>query len=78
MVNEIVNVFTSVFTSYVAPLAKAILDSFTGLFVETGAEGAVGLTVLGEACLTFAAMGVVGSAIYVVINIIRTRSKKNI
>ena len=78
MVEQIINVFVSVFTEYVGPLAKAVVDAFSGLFIETGAEGAVALTNLGLACLTFAAMGIVGSAIYFVIGIIRTRTRKHI
>ncbi len=77
MVQEIVSVFTTVFTSYVSPLATAIVTAFKSLFVETVSESTK-LTALGEVCLTFAAMGVVSSAIYMVINIIRTRSKKSI
>lgn len=77
MVAEIVEVFTTVFTSYVGPLATAIVSAFTGLFVE-GTGETLTLTALGSACLTFAAMGVVGSAIYMVVNIIRARSKKSI
>lgn len=77
MVEQIVSVFTTVFTSYVGPLASAIVSAFGGLFVD-GTGETLTLTTLGSACLTFAAMGVVGSAIYMVVNIIRTRSKKSI
>ena len=42
MVQEIVSVFTTVFTSYVSPLATAAVDAFKALFVESGTEGAAG------------------------------------
>ena len=68
-VTAIVQVFTTVLTSFVQPLASAVVNMFTGLFVADGG----GLSVLAQGLLAFAAMGLVVGAFYTVFRIFRTR-----
>ena len=73
MVTEIVNVFTTVFTAFPAALAGMIVDMFDGLFVD-----GTGLTNLAQGLLTFAAIGLVIGALFMVYAIFRTRVRKRL
>ena len=78
-VEALVSVLTTVFTSYVGPLAKAVVDMFGGLFWVPGVGEAAGsLTILGQGLIAIVAIGLVSSIFYVVYKIFRGRLRKRL
>lgn len=73
-VQEMISTILAVFTQYVPGLATAVVDMFTGLF--WGAEG--GLTLLGSALISIAAIGIVSSVFYIIYRIFRGRMKRRV
>ena len=72
-ITAIIKVFTDVFAGFVGPLAGAMVDLFSGLFVDP----TKGLTELGQGLIAFAAIGMVIGAFRIVYGIFRTRVRKS-
>lgn len=73
MATAIITVLTSVFTSYVGPLATALAGMFSGLFWASNA-----LTILGEALICVVGIGIVGSIFRVVYRIFASKLSKRV